>query len=88
MFGGWGMGGWTTAFIGLMCLAVWGLLIVAVVALLGVSRRARLKGLSQVPSASELLAQRYARGEIDEEELRRRLAVVEQSTTMSSDSGR
>lgn len=85
MFWGWGMGGWTMAFVGLMCVAVWGLLVVALVALLGVSRRAAgPDGRTGAISARELLAQRYARGEIDEEELRRRLAVVDQSTVPSN----
>jgi putative membrane protein len=70
MFGNWGYGGPGFFGMGFVMLLFWTLLIVGVVVLLrwlatGRSRRAPPAGGS---SALEILAQRYARGEIDRAE--------------------
>ena len=70
-----GMGGWMMAASGILLLLIIGLAVVAVVALLRPSRAAG-GGISR-PSAKELLDQRYARGEIDDEEYYRRLSVLD-----------
>jgi putative membrane protein len=76
MFPGWGMGGWMMAGYGLVALLV---LIAAVVVVVALSRRAGRNGSPATPTAKELLAQRYARGEIDDDEYFQRLSVLESS---------
>lgn len=78
---GWGLGGWFV--IALMMVIFWGLLIAGVVALArytGSSHRADRPGGPGTPPgagrAEDVLAERFARGEIDEDEYRRRLAVL------------
>ena len=90
MYGYGGMSGWGYALMTIGMVAFWGLVIVGVVFLV----RALARGdhdrqppavpPSVPPSAppnrpEELLAERYARGEIDEEEYRRRLEVLRTS---------
>ncbi|MFE0347110.1 SHOCT domain-containing protein [Streptomyces griseoluteus] len=83
--GGWGMGGWfiMTVFMVLF----WAVLIVGLVALVrylagtGRHQRASLPPPAgevgwQGRGAENLLAERFARGEIDEEEYQRRLALL------------
>ena len=70
-----GMGGWMMAASGFLLLLIVGLAVVAVVAVLRPSRGAA--GGSSRPSAKELLDQRYARGEIDDDEYYRRLSVLD-----------
>lgn len=88
---GWGWG-W-----GLVTLAFWVLVVVAVVLLV----RHFTRGGQQPPSgpthygppagsrssAEQLLAERYARGEIDDDEYRRRLATLRGEATTGSGSG-
>jgi putative membrane protein len=62
MFPGWGMGGWMMVSYGFVVLLF---LVGIVVALVALSRRT---GPTATPTAKELLAQRYARGEIDDDE--------------------
>lgn len=69
-----GMGGWMMAASGIFLLLIIGLAVVAVVALLRPSRAG--SSISR-PSAKELLDQRYARGEIDDDEYDRRLSVLD-----------
>jgi putative membrane protein len=74
-----GMGGWSWALMTVNLLLFWGLVVGAVVALAryllrtGVPPRGPRPG-SDAPE--RILAQRFARGEVDEEEYRRRLTVV------------
>jgi putative membrane protein len=77
----WGWGGWLLMTFGTV--VFWGLVIGTLVALLrGVSSRgpgAPAAGPGAPPaarSAEEILAERYARGEIDDEEYRHRLDVL------------
>jgi putative membrane protein len=74
MFPGWGMGGWMMASYGFVVLLI---LIGIVVALVALSRRTGRGGPAVTPTATELLAQRYARGEIDDDEYFQRLSVLE-----------
>jgi putative membrane protein len=76
-----GMGGWGYLFPGLMWLGFWVLVVVAVVLLF----RGRSGSQPDRPagqpdrrpdSAERVLADRYARGEIDDDEYRRRLDTL------------
>jgi putative membrane protein len=69
------MGGWMMATASILALLVLGLAVVTVVALMHFNRGSR-GGVSR-PSARELLEQRYARGEIDDDEYFRRLSVLD-----------
>jgi putative membrane protein len=75
------MGGWGYAFMGLSNLLFWTALVVGAVALFRYLNRA--SGTSAVaPPRSDpehLLAERYARGEIDDEEYHRRLDTLRAS---------
>jgi putative membrane protein len=66
--GGWSGGPW----IGMVWLLFWVVLVLGAVYLL----RRRLPGPHPGDSAAEALAERYARGEIDEDEYRKRLRVL------------
>ena len=73
---GWGMGGWVVMIGGMTIF--WGLVIFAGVRIFrGVGRRdgsgAHERG------ASEILSERYARGEIDRQEYETRMAVLPES---------
>ena len=73
MFPGWGMTGWVMAGYGLITVV----LITAVVALIA-STATRAQRKNPTPAtAAEILAQRYARGEIDDDEYFRRLSVLD-----------
>jgi len=74
--------GWAWGW-GLMMFVFWALVVVAVVLLIRHFSRAGGRPPSgphsygtPPPSAEQLLAERYARGEIDDEEYRRRLATL------------
>jgi putative membrane protein len=73
---GWGAGTWLVMI--LMMLVFWGgLIAVIVLAVRGSLRPARPTDTrGPEPDADELLAERYARGEIDEDEYRRRREVL------------
>lgn len=68
--------GWGYALMSLGMIVFWGLLLFLVVAafreLSGSSRREPAQ-----PSAEDVLAQRFARGEIDEQEYRERLTALQ-----------
>jgi putative membrane protein len=74
MFPGWGMGGWMMAAYGLVVLLI---LVAAVVVVIAMSRRTGRNASPATPTAKELLAQRYARGEIDDDEYFQRLSVLD-----------
>ena len=74
MFPGWGTGVWMMAAYGLVGLLV---LTTAVVGVIALSRRTARNRSKTIPRATELLAQRYARGEIDEDEYFQRLSVLD-----------
>jgi putative membrane protein len=74
MFPGWGMGGWMMISYGFVVLLF---LVGIVVALVALSRRTGRSGPTAPLTAKELLAQRYARGEIDDDEYFQRLSVLD-----------
>jgi len=77
MFYGNGMGGWGMFLMSLSTLVFWGLVIAGVVALVRYVGRTGQGSTPERPERPErLLADRFARGEIDEDEYRRRLSVL------------
>ena len=76
MFPGWGMGGWMMASYGFVVLLI---LVGVVAALVALSRRTGRSGGTARPTATERLGQRYARGEIDDDEYFQRLSVLDSS---------
>lgn len=79
--GSWGIGGWLA--MSLMMLVVWGVPIVLVVWLVrGNFRPGQSAGTTPPGSGAErVLAERYARGEIDEEEFTGRREVLRTGPT-------
>jgi putative membrane protein len=72
-----GMGGWGYALMTMSLVLFWGPIIVGVVALVRYLGRAGQHGTGSASSTPEqVLAQRFARGEIDEDEYRRRLGIL------------
>ncbi|MET7479306.1 SHOCT domain-containing protein [Streptomyces sp. NPDC005648] len=66
---------WFTASVGMVLM--WALLIaVAVMLYRGLNRASEPGTTTARPSPEQLLAERFARGEVDEEEYHRRLAVL------------
>ena len=77
------MSGWAWVFMGFGSVLLWTALIICVVALVRyVSGNNRL-GSGGHKSAEELLAQRFARGEIDEADYRQRLKLRDRTQTPS-----
>ncbi|MGH3677659.1 MAG: SHOCT domain-containing protein [Mycobacterium sp.] len=79
--GDWGWGGWLLMTVAMI--VFWALLITAVVLLVrylvSASRGSGVPPTAAGPgSAEETLAQRYARGEIDDDEYRQRLTLLRQ----------
>ncbi|WP_433567521.1 SHOCT domain-containing protein [Nocardia sp. CA-151230] len=74
------MGGWGYAWMGVGMVVFWALLIVGIAFAVrfAVSDPGR-SGRYESPSPQELLAQRFARGEIDETEYTNRLAALRAS---------
>ena len=70
------MSGWAWVFMGFGSVLLWTALIIGVVALVRYVSGTNRLGSGGHKSAEELLAQRFARGEIDEAEYRQRLAVL------------
>jgi putative membrane protein len=74
-----GMSGWGYALMTISMVLFWGAVIVGIVALVrhfGRGGQQTPAPPSQPAAPEQLLAERFARGEIDEEEYRRRLAVL------------
>jgi putative membrane protein len=72
---GWGWGGWVLMTVGMV--VFWALVITAVV--LAVRYLASPRGTGANPkTAEDVLAERYARGEIDDDEYQRRLTLLRQ----------
>ena len=78
-----GMGGWGYALVSLGNVLLWALLILGVVTLL--RHRSRSGSTEPRPTAEELLAERFARGEIAEQEYRQRLDVLRQSSLAATE---
>jgi putative membrane protein len=72
-----GMGGWGYVFMALSLLLFWGLVITGIVVLVRRFGGSTLtRGQSSSANPEQILAERYARGEIDDEEYRRRLDTL------------
>jgi putative membrane protein len=84
---GQGMSGWGYALMSVSMVLFWGVVILGIVALvryLGRSSRPAGGAGMPRPSAEQVLAERFARGEIDEQEYQSRLATLrgrQQSTS-------
>lgn len=76
-----GMGGWGYVLMALSTLVFWALIIGAIVALVRHLGDVRPAGQAPTTGPEGILAERFARGEIDEEEYRRRIAVVRHAAT-------
>ncbi|KUP97285.1 SHOCT domain-containing protein [Thermobifida cellulosilytica] len=80
MYWEYGMGGWAAVSMTVTVILFWLLLIAAIVALFrSVARGERFRGgrsAARPSGAEQALAERFARGEIDEEEYRHRLGVL------------
>lgn len=78
MYWGQGMGGWGILLMSVSTLLFWALVIAGVVALVRyVGPAAPQRNVAaETATPQRLLAERFARGEIDEEEYRRRLAIL------------
>jgi len=78
MYWGNGMGGWGMLLMTISTLLFWGLVIAGVVALVRYAGRPVPQGGSTADAATpqRILAERFARGEIDEDEYTRRLAAL------------
>jgi putative membrane protein len=83
---GWGWAGWALMTVGMV--AFWALVITAVV--FGVRYLSGTRGTTANPpgsgpsSAEDLLAERFARGEIDDNEYRQRLSALRDHRTPGS----
>ena len=74
-----GMGGWGYALMPVSMVLFWGLVILGVIALIRYFARTpqRPDGTRAAhPTAEQVLAERFARGEIDEQEYHSRLAAL------------
>jgi putative membrane protein len=78
MYWGNGMGGWGMVLMTLSTLLFWGLVIAGVLALVHYTGRGEYISAPVGPQSApqQVLAERFARGEIDEEEYTRRLHVL------------
>ena len=88
----WGWNGWSWWGWGLMSfsmLAFWGLVIWGIVALFRrPADRGPGDGRSERPDPERILAERFARGEIDEEEYHRRLQALRSTNGRPADLSR
>jgi putative membrane protein len=78
--GGWGWGAWLVMTLGM--LAFWGLVVWAVISLARSTGRAIPLGRS---TPEDILAERLARGEIDEDEHRSRLDALRRASATGND---
>ncbi|MFC3386065.1 SHOCT domain-containing protein [Couchioplanes caeruleus subsp. azureus] len=78
MYFGNGMGGWGMVLMAMSSLLFWALVIVGIVALIRYTSGGaqRSEPVVHGPTPQQTLAERFARGDIDEEEYGRRLQVL------------
>jgi putative membrane protein len=77
-----GMHGWAWALMIIGNVIFWGLLIIAAIALIRYTKRGQVDSASHTASTpQQILAQRFARGDIDEDEYKIRLQVLAESST-------
>ena len=81
MYYGTGMGGWGMALMGLSGLLFWALVIAGIVLAVRYTGHAGLRGVpaGHGPTPQQTLADRFARGDIDEEQYTRSLAVLDET---------
>lgn len=77
------MSGWGWGFMAFGSVLFWVLVVVGIIAVVRYLGRERDRSQPVGPTAEELLAQRFARGEIDEDEYQRCLEVLRQRTSMT-----
>ena len=70
---------WEWVVMSLMMILFWGGPIALVALIVHIAGRGRSDAPSQTPSSRELLAQRFARGEIDQDEFIRRRRALEEA---------
>jgi putative membrane protein len=87
MYDGDHMNGWGWAFMTVGSVLLWAVLIFAVVILIRHFTGSRPISFGNRPSPEDVLAQRFARGEIDEADYRQRLAVLAEQRQTPSHSG-
>jgi putative membrane protein len=89
MYWGNGMGGWGMVLMTVSTLLFWGLVIASVVALVRYTSRNAPQGgpAPEAATPQRILAERFAHGEIDEDEYTRRLQVLS-SAAKSRPTGR
>ncbi|MDI6105878.1 SHOCT domain-containing protein [Actinoplanes sp. NEAU-A12] len=89
MYYGNGMGGGGMFLMIVNSLLLWALVIAGIVALVRYTRRDAQRGdaVRQAPVPQRMLAERYARGDIDEEEYMRRLQVLDTTTPIHRSGG-
>jgi putative membrane protein len=77
------MHGWALALMIFGSLVFWGVLIVAAIALIRYTKRGEAGSYSYAAPTpqQQILAQRFARGDIDEDEYKVRLQVLTESST-------
>ena len=71
-----GMSGWGFALMTLGTVLFWALIVLAVIAVVRYLLTGGDRRLEERPTPEELLAERFARGEIDEQDYHRRLNVL------------
>jgi putative membrane protein len=78
MYWGNDLGGWGMTLMTMSSLLFWGLVTAAIVALLRYTGRSAHPGVPAThgPTPQQLLAERFARGDIDEDEYTRRMQVL------------
>jgi putative membrane protein len=82
-----GMTGWGYALMSVSMVLFWGVVILGIVALVRyLARSGQAAGGADAPrpSAEQVLAERFARGEIDEQEYQSRLAALRGPQQMTS----
>lgn len=75
-----GMSGWAYGVMAVAMVLFWGVVILGVIALVRHLGRADRPVAEVRPGAEHLLAERFARGDIDEQEYLQRLDVLRQGT--------
>lgn len=81
-----GMSGWGFALLTVSQILFWGLVIAGVIALVRYLARRSRDSAAAGPAPEQLLAERFARGEISEDEYRRDLAVLHEHHRSDSSS--
>jgi putative membrane protein len=85
MYGWDAMGGWGWGLMALQAVALWALVVVVGVALWRLAVGPAAPGArDRRRTPEDVLAERFARGEIDEDEYRRRAALLESRTVQGS----